>query len=179
MKKYFLIIITSLIISVVPGVIADSNTTFSESKWGNQTITNVFVNVDLEELSSHTLNGSVMTSSGIIIGFVGFASVISVSSLVRDIKERQQLLAIIGVYCAVTIIIISHLIIILHAFSEILTVENYAIVIVTTIVLVISMVVLTALLTYFRSTYDDRLHERRLKAEAAKREYRKRKGSPI
>jgi len=125
-------------------------TTISDSKVGNQTIT---TNVTVE-VEQNSLNGSVMISSAIVIGFTSLGALIEISRLFE--YGKSQVRSIIFIYVQIAFMIILHLTAILHAYMDTLTDEYYVWVIVTTIFLVIGIIVATLWLVFEKERADTR-----------------------
>ena len=125
-----------LIVSVISFIIFSSFTgsAFGEEiisidkiQWGNQTVVNIFVTVEKDD--AH-INDSIMVSSGIIIGFVGFSSIIQLRNH-KYVEEQKKIVYAIGLIIAV--IASLHLIVMLSVYHNALEGYFYTVTIISTI----------------------------------------------
>jgi len=110
---------------------------------GNQTINNIVVTI---KQNTTSINGSVMISSAIVIGFTSLGALIEVAKLFE--YARSQLRSISIVYTQIGVLIILHLTVIFYAYTGDLDESYYFLIIILTILLVIGMLVSTLWLVF-------------------------------
>jgi len=148
-------------------VIIESLTQNQTITSNNQTTINLYVTTNQPSENNYSINGSVMISSAIIIGFVGFTQIINIGAVMKDIKEHAAIRA--ALFVIIGIIIVLHLTVIGLAFSGDLDKDQYLFVIIVTILCVILIIILSAYLFHHISTYEDRKHKERNRIKAIKR----------
>lgn len=94
--KIIFLFLLLLLIPITNFVFGDETITLSETKWNNQTITNVYVTV---ENNGNSVNNSIMISSGMIIGFVGFSSIFQFRNYEFS-EDQKKVVYIIGIIIA-------------------------------------------------------------------------------
>lgn len=127
-QKFITSVISFIVFSSFAGsAFGEETISIDKTWWGNQTVVNVFVTVEKDDTP---INNSIMISSGIIIGFVGFSSIIQLRNH-KYVEEEKKIVYAIGLIIAA--IASLHLIVMLLVYHNTLEGYFYTAVIISTI----------------------------------------------